>query len=71
MSRRFQFSLKWLFVLVTLGPAFFFGGMHFDRERNRRRGEAINAEIQRAAHEIEAQKARSRLGIPIDANLAE
>ena len=39
MSRRFQFSLKWLFVAM-LAVACFFGGIHFERERQRRQDEA-------------------------------
>jgi hypothetical protein len=40
MSRRFQFSLKWLFV-ATLAVACFFGGIRFERERRRREDEAL------------------------------
>jgi hypothetical protein len=39
MSRRFQFSLKWLFVAM-LAVACFFGGVRFERERRRREGVA-------------------------------
>jgi hypothetical protein len=35
MSRRFQFSLRWLFVAM-LAVACFFGGIRFERERVRR-----------------------------------
>lgn len=35
MSRWFQFSLKWLFVTM-LAVACFFGGIRFERERQRR-----------------------------------
>lgn len=38
MSRRFQFSLKWLFVAM-LAVACFFGGIRFERERRRRQDE--------------------------------
>jgi hypothetical protein len=38
MSRRFQFSLKWLFVAMLVGAAFF-GGINFERERRRRQDE--------------------------------
>ena len=34
MSRRFQFSLQWLFVAM-LAVACFFGGIRFERERRR------------------------------------
>lgn len=37
--RRFQFSLKWLFVAM-LAAACFFGGIRFERERQRREQEA-------------------------------
>jgi hypothetical protein len=39
MSRQFQFSLKWLFVLMLVVAAFI-GGIHFERERRRRAEEA-------------------------------
>jgi hypothetical protein len=39
MSRRFQFSLKWLFVAM-LAVACFFGGIRFERERRRQEDEA-------------------------------
>jgi hypothetical protein len=35
MTRRFQFSLKWLLV-ATLAVSCFFGGIHFEREWRRR-----------------------------------
>ena len=35
MSRRLQFSLKWVFVAMLVASAFF-GGIHFERERRRR-----------------------------------
>jgi hypothetical protein len=38
MSRRFQFSLKWLFV-VMLVVVCFFAGIRFERERRRRQDE--------------------------------
>jgi hypothetical protein len=38
MPRRFQFSLKWLFV-ATLVVAAFFAGIQFERERRRREDE--------------------------------
>jgi hypothetical protein len=39
MSRRFQFSLRWLFVAM-LAVACFFGGIRFERERQRCEDEA-------------------------------
>ena len=39
MSRRFQFSLRALFVAM-LAVACFFGGIRFERERQRRQDEA-------------------------------
>jgi hypothetical protein len=40
MSRRFQFSLRWLFVAM-MAVACFFGGIRFERERRRRENEAL------------------------------
>jgi hypothetical protein len=39
MTRRFQFSLKTLFIAM-LCAAFFFGGIQFERERRRRADQA-------------------------------
>lgn len=43
ITRRPQFSLRALLVLV-LAAACFFGGIHFERERRRREVEAARAE---------------------------
>jgi hypothetical protein len=56
-----QFSLRALLILFLLGPAFFFGGIHFERERFRRGVEAINAEI---ARQVEMQKAQAATPMP-------
>lgn len=59
MSRRFQFSLKWLFVAMLVVGAFF-GGIHFEREWRKREDEARKLvpefKLSREAAAIKAQK---------------
>jgi hypothetical protein len=71
MTRRFQFSLRTLLVVVVLGPAFFFGGIHFERERRRRAMDAWRAVIEKTARELEIQKSRARTHTSDDALPAE
>ena len=52
MSRRFQFSLKWLFVAM-LAVACFFGGIRFERERRRREDEAAAEAGQKSLYHLQ------------------
>ena len=63
MSRRFQFSLKWLFVAM-LAVACFFGGIRFERERRRHLAETWHAAIAKRAHEIEMQRVQENITAP-------
>jgi hypothetical protein len=65
MSRRFQFSLRWLFVAM-LAVACFFGGIHFERERKIREEEAAAIV---AANGVSAAKAATPIYQPIDIKL--